>query len=833
MKFKLPQLPIQDVLHKLREEFANNRSVVLNAEPGSGKTTVVPLALLKEPWLAEKKIVMLEPRRLAARMAAKRMTDITGDTLGGLIGYRIRFDQKISPRTRIEVVTEGVFIRMIQQDPELNGVGMVVFDEFHERTLMADLALAFCLDAQELRDDLKIMIMSATMDTARVAHILGGAPVVCGEGRCFPVTTHYLPRPTTDSLVKRTANAIHRALAEEEGDILVFLPGAGEIKALQSQIRGDAILTLPLYGNLPQKKQDQVFMPADKKRLILSTPIAETSLTIEGVSVVIDSGLVKIPSFSPATGLTTLKTVAISKASADQRAGRAGRLGPGTCYRLWTMAEHYSKADFLPPEIVGADLAPLLLEVLKWGVANPGELTWLDPPRTGQVKKARELLGQLGALDKKGSLTSRGRQIGSLPLHPRLALMLLQGCRLQIGPLACRLAALLQNRDPFRGSDGDRSVDIEDRLDILRLFEQGKTDMVRARGADPSLCRQILQESHQYQRLLGVDGEMHNFQESGSLLALAYPDRIALKKTGAGQHLLSSGRGAILPVGDHLHESDLLVAAHLDGGKHQGRIFLGAALSRKEILENHAHLLIREEKVEWNNARVEAVSVLSLGSLELEREPLQNPDPEKTRRCLIEGIKQAGIDCLGWHKKSRELQARMQCAHIWNSERWPDVSDKALLSNLAWIEPYLDNTASLKQLKNIDLYPVLLSLLSWQDQQELDRLVPTHFTVPSGSKIKLLYQPGESPVLAVRLQEMFGATVTPTVFGGKIPILTHLLSPAGRPIQVTRDLGNFWHTTYHEVKKELKGRYPKHHWPDNPFEAAPTRRTKKQDKKRR
>jgi len=825
MDFDLPSLPIHVVLPELKESLFSHRSVVLAAEPGSGKTTVVPLALVNEPWLGRKKIIILEPRRIAARMAAKRMSELAGDKVGGLVGYRIRFDRKISSKTQIEVVTEGIFTRMIQNDSDLSGIGLVVFDEYHVRSLESDLALALCLDVLELRDDLKIMIMSATMDTSRVSRLLGGAPVISGQGSCFPVTVNYLPRPSIESLVQRTVGAIHQALIEQEGDILVFLPGAGEIKAVQNKITGD-ILCLPLYGNLPQKNQDQVFVPSNKRRLILATPIAETSLTIEGVSVVIDSGLMKVPRFSPSTGLTTLHTVSISKASADQRTGRAGRLDSGICYRLWTIGEHHSKADFFPPEIISADLAPLLLEVLQWGMKDPGDLTWLDPPRKGQVNKARELLTQLGALDEKDALTDIGRQIGSLPLHPRLALMLLYGRKKAIGPLACRLAALLQNRDPFCGNDNGQSVDIEDRLELLRLFEQEGPTMVRSRGANPQICIRILQESNQYQRLLGVKGSAQSFHESGNLLALAYPDRIAQKKTGSNQHLLSSGRGVILPVGDHLHQVDFLVAAHVDGGKKQGRIFLGAALSREDIISDHGHLLTREERVVWKNNRVEASSILLLGSLELAREPIPTVDPYKIRHCLLEGIKQTGIGCLGWQKKSLELQARIQCAHVWDPDRWPDVSETSLINDLSWLEPYLDSKMTLKQLKKLDLYPIFLSLLSWQDQKKLDKLFPTHIQVPSGSKKKLLYQPGEPPVLAVRLQEMFGATTTPTVFGGKIPILIHLLSPAGRAIQVTQDLTGFWLHTYGEVKKELKGRYPKHFWPDDPLAAKATSHVK-------
>ena len=818
----LPHLPVREILPELQASFVNHRSVVLAAEPGSGKTTIVPLVLLDEPWLAEKKIIMLEPRRLAARMAAERMSQLVADQVGGLVGYRIRFAGKVSSGTRIEVVTEGIFTRMIQNDPELTNVGLVIFDEFHVRSLEADLGLAFCLDMLELRDDLKIMIMSATMNTSRVSRFLDNAPVISGQGRCFPVTIKYLPRPSADFLVPLTVGAINRALSEHDGDILVFLPGAGEIKAVRKQISGN-VLCLPLYGNLPQHKQDLIFAPAKQRRVILATPIAETSLTIEGVKIVIDSGMMKVPGFSPVSGLTTLKPVAISKASAKQRAGRAGRLGPGICYRLWTESEQYSRSDFLAPEIIGADLAPLLLQVLQWGVTDPHELHWLDPPRPGQVKQAREILAGLGAVDDKNHLTAIGKKLARLPLHPRLALMLLRGCEQGNGALACRLAALLQNRDLFRGNKTEQSVDIEDRLDILRLFERHGAARVQAKGADPSLCRRILREADQYQRLLGINEKAQNFQESGNLLAIAYPDRIAMKNPGSNRHRLSSGRGVALPVGDHLQHADFVVAANVDGGKKQGRVFLGAALDRQDIIADHSHLLAREEKVEWRDNRVVGATILRLGCLELTREPLSAVHPDKMRGCLLAGIRQEGLCCLNRTKKNLELQERMQYAHIQEPDKWPDVSDTGLINDLSWLAPYLEAINSLKQLKKLDFYSILHSLIDWRAQQRLDKLVPSHFQVPSGSRIKLSYQPGQPPVLAVRLQEMFGAIETPTVFAGKMPVLGHLLSPASRPIQVTRDLAGFWQNTYHEVKKELKGRYPKHYWPDDPLRAHAVR----------
>jgi ATP-dependent helicase HrpB len=821
----LPHLPIQTVLPVLHNHLEKHSSVILAAEPGSGKTTIIPLTLLDKNWLKDQKIIMLEPRRLAARMAARRMSELADDTPGGLIGYRIRFDTQISAQTKIEVVTEGVFTRMIQKDPELNGIGLIIFDEFHVRSINSDLALAFCLDIQELRDNLKILVMSATMDSARVSELMNKAPVITGQGRCFPVETIYLSRPSKDYLVPRTVKSIYHAMAQHHGDILVFLPGAGEIKAVQRQLEGD-FHCLPLYGELPRQKQDMVFANSNKRRIILATPIAETSLTIEGVSVVIDSGLMKIPKFSSANGLTALHTVSISKASAEQRAGRAGRLGPGVCYRLWTKNEHHSMADYLPPEISGADLSPLLLEILQWGVKDPSELSWLDPPGHGQVERARSLLIQLKAIDSRGNLTSRGKEIASLPLHPRLGLMLLRGRETEQTTLACRLAALLQNRDLFPGRDDAKSTDIEERLDILRLFDRKENNIIKARGVDPSLCHRILREAKQYQKLLGTKQQKQDFHEAGNLLAVAYPDRIAQKRPGSSQHLLSSGSGVVLPPHDPLQRADFLVAANAHDGKQRGRIFLAAALTLEEILSHHAHLLTKEDRVDWQNSKVEAVSVLSLGKLEIKREKLHHISPEKIRRCLVEGIQENGINCLNWNKKSRELQAKMETAHGISPEKWPDISDETLNDDLSWLEPYLDAISSLKQLVRIDIYSVLLSRLSWKDQQELDHLLPSHFQAPSGSRIKLQYSPGEAPVLAVRIQEMFGVTVTPSVFNGKIPVTVHLLSPARRPVQVTADLASFWKNTYPEVKKELAGRYPKHFWPNNPMEAQATTRCK-------
>ncbi len=828
----LPEFPINDILPELLTALAAGNSAVLTAEPGCGKTTIAPLALLDQPWLADRKIIILEPRRLAARAAAARMSHLIGDRVGSTIGYRVRFDRKVSRTTRIEVVTEGILIRMLQNDPELGDIGLVIFDEFHERSLQADLALALCLDARQLRDDLKVLVMSATIDSGEISSLLGGAPVISGQGRCFPVAVEYLQRQSKDFLVSRTIKGIDKVLSEQQGDILVFLPGAGEIRAVQASYADRAdLVCLPLYGDLPMEKQNLVFIKTPgQRRLILATPIAETSLTIEGITTVVDSGQLKSPRFDPASGLTRLQTMPISKASAEQRAGRAGRLGPGHCYRLWTRAEQHSRPDFLPPEIINGDLAPLLLELALWGVNDPGQLVWPDPPRQGQISQARKILIDLGAIDEKLAITPLGRQLVNFPLHPRLALMLVHGREQGLSKLACRLAAILNNRDPLKHEADRQSVDIEERLHLLAIFKRDGAGAVRAKGGDPAACRRILREAGQYRRLLGKTAEdAEHLSETGNLLASAYPDRIAHKKPGSGQHLLASGRGATLPAGDHLGQAELLVAAKLDGGKKQGRIFLAASLSMAELRSDHAHLIQTKRTVRWNaeQGRVVAVEEECLGSLVLSQKRWPGAEPEQISQCLLEGIRQAGITCLPWQKKSRDLQARIQSANLWQPDTWPDVADETLLQDLSWLEPYLTGARGLNDLKKLDLADILLARLSWRNQQNLDRIAPTHLKVASGSRIRLRYQSGEPPILAVRIQQMFGCEETPTVAGGKLPVLIHLLSPARRPIQITSDLAAFWRATYREVKKELAGRYPKHYWPENPLEARATNRAKR------
>ncbi len=826
---QLPSLPIKSVLGDVRTALADKPSAVLAAPPGSGKTTVVPLALLGEDWLAGKRIIILEPRRLAARAAARRMSDLLGEKVGDTVGYRIRFERKVSAATRIEVVTEGILTRMLQNDPELGGVGLVIFDEFHERSLHGDLALALCLDARELRDDLRLLVMSATLDIAAIAGLLGGAPVISGEGRCFPVATTYLtsPGPGPWRLVAAMAKAIRRALLEQEGDILAFLPGSGEIRRLAADL---ADLTdvdiLPLYGDLPQHEQDRIFAPAVRRRLILATPIAETSLTVEGITVVVDSGQMKRPRFDPSCGLTRLETVAISKASAEQRAGRAGRLAPGHVYRLWSRQEHHSLIDFQLPEIVGADLAPLLLDLGLWGVSDPGQLAWLDPPRPSQVESGRDLLRSLGAMDSHGLLTDLGKRLAALPLHPRLGLLLIKGEEKGQGGLACDLAAILANRDLLRGPAQRESADLELRLQLLGFWRRHGQSQAKARGADPGACRRVDREATMYRALLARESGNGDLSEAGNLLAHAYPDRVgAQQSSGAGHYLLASGRRARLADHDPLISWPLLVIPHLDAGAKEGRIYLAAAVSEEELRADHPQLVGQEKEVVWNQEkrRVEAWITTTIGSIVLGRQRWQQAPGQEVAACFLEGLGLLGIDCLPWTKQSRALQARVNFLHTWLPEAWPAMADDDLSTDLAWLAPYVEGMVRIDDLKKLDLLTILSSRFSWAELQELERLAPSHLEVASGSRIKLRYEPGSPPILAVRLQEMFGMQETPTVCQGRVPVVVHLLSPAQRPIQVTQDLKGFWQNTYQEVKKELKGRYPKHFWPDDPLTAQARR----------
>jgi ATP-dependent helicase HrpB len=826
-------LPIESALPELRAALASDGAAVLQAPPGAGKTTRVPLALLDEPWLAGRRIVMLEPRRLAARAAASHMARLLGQDVGGTVGYRVRMDTRVGPATHIEVVTEGVLTRMLQADPALEGTGLVIFDEFHERSLHADLGLALTLESRSvLRDDLRLLVMSATLDGAAVADLLGGAPVVTSHGRSFPVDVRYLPGRIDGRVEPAVVRTVRQAVDASEGDVLVFLPGAGEIHRVEEMLREadlpSGIRVMPLYGNLPQGAQDEAIAPSPpgRRKVVLSTSIAETSLTIEGVRVVVDSGLMRVPRFAPRTGMTRLETVTVSRASAEQRAGRAGRVAPGVCWRMWP--EH-AQAGLVPhgtPEILDADLAPLALELAAWGVADPAELAWLDPPPPAAFAQARELLAELGALDRAGAVTPHGRRMSAIPLHPRLAHMALRAKEMGLGGLACDLAALLSERDVFRRGDGPPDADLRLRLEALRDVGAGR----RARGAaDVGALRRVMAEAREWRRRLGVRGEDGDPSAAGLLLALAYPDRIGQRRAGRpGRYRLRNGRGAALAEGDPLAASPYVVAAELDGTGRESRVYLAAPVELEEIERHFAEQIETEETVAWD-AEARAVRARRrerLGALVLHEAPLAAPDPDRVAAALLEGITAEGLDALPWSKGAAQLRERMAFMHR-HDPSWPDVSDAALVSGLVgWLRPYVYGLTRWDEVQRLELTDILLDLLGWERRTALDAMVPSHLEVPSGSRIPIDYADPDAPVLAARLQELFGMTETPRVAGGRVPLVIHLLSPAHRPVQVTRDLASFWRTGYFDVKKDLKGRYPKHYWPDDPLQAQATSRVR-------
>ncbi len=833
---QLPQLPVCHVIPELNRALAKS-SAVLAAPPGSGKTTIIPLALLDEPWLANKKILILEPRRLAARAAAARMASLRGEKVGETVGYQIRFDRQISRRTRIEVLTEGILTRWIQDDADLNGVGLIIFDEFHERSIHADLALALCLDVCQVKDDLRLLVMSATLDTAPIARLLGDVPILIGEGRSHEVKIEYLLREAAGRISDITTAGISRVVHEQQGDVLVFLPGIGEIKEVHRQLGVNPefsdILISPLYGDLSQRDQDRALLPNPdgRRRVILATSIAETSLTIEGISCVVDSGWSRRPQFTPGNGLSKLTTVRVSRAAARQRAGRAGRLGPGYCLRLWTKGEHYSLIPFHPPEIISVDLAGLALELALWGVSDPEELHWLDPPRSGPFQQASCLLHSLGAIDELGRITEAGKQLACLPLHPRLGHMLLMARQRGQLPLACDIAAILSERDVVRRDVRNPSADLRLRHHLLELWRTKGADLVKREGGDPAICRRVDQASRRCQSLIDGKNNVRDLDEIGSLLVYAYPDRIARRRSSHRErYLLSTGRGALLPSGDLLAACEFLVVPHLDAGYTEGRIFLAEGLELAKLKREHSALFSESRQVYWDelSAKVIAIRRLSLGEIVLEERPLSDAAPEEISQALLTGIRRMGLECLGWSLKSRQFQARVNCLRRLQPEMdWPDLSDSSLLGDLSWLEPYLIGVGHAEHLKKIDPVDVFKSMLGWKKQQKLESDAPSGFVVPSGSKINIEYRMEGPPLLAVRIQEMFGLTDAPAICDGKVVLLLHLLSPGRRPIQITSDLAGFWQNSYVEVKKELAGRYPKHYWPEDPLVAEATRGVKR------
>jgi ATP-dependent helicase HrpB len=830
-------LPIESVIAPLRAALRDAGAAVLQAPPGAGKTTRVPLALLDEPWLAGGKIVMLEPRRLAARAAARRMAQTLGERVGATVGYRVKMDTVVGRDTRIEVVTEGVLTRMLQSDPSLEGVGLVIFDEFHERSLHADLGLALTLQSRAvLRDDLRLLVMSATLDGAPVAALLGGAPVVTSEGRAYPVETRYLPRPVEGHSEPAVARSVRAALVAHDGDLLVFLPGAGEIRRVEGLLAGEdlghGVRVAPLHGTLAQDAQDAAVAPSrpGERKVVLATSIAETSLTIEGVRVVVDGGWMRVPRFAPRTGMTRLETVRVTRASADQRRGRAGRVGPGVCYRLWTEGEQAALVPHGVPEILEADLAPLALELAAWGVRDPAELAWLDPPPAAAYAQARELLTQLGALDDAGAITAHGRRMGSIGLHPRLAHMVIRAQEMELGGLACELAALLGNRDLFRGREGaPPDADLRLRVEALR----GGRVPAAAWTVDRDAVRRVGEEARQLARGLGIRGGWGSSDAAGVLLALAYPDRIAQRRQGGGgRFLLRNGRGAAFAHPQPLAEAAYVVAAELAGHGRESRVFLAAPVELAELEAHFADQIETEESVAWDAeaGAVRARRRERLGALVLRESHLPDADPEVIAAALLAGIREKGIAALPWSKGARQLQERLVFLRR-SDPSWPDASDEGLLASLEdWLAPHLHGVTSLAQLARVDLAAALEAMLAWDQRRRLDEQAPTHADVPSGSRIPVDYSDPDAPVLAVRLQEVFGWTETPRIAGGRVPLTLHLLSPAHRPVQVTRDLASFWRTTYFDVKKDLKGRYPKHYWPDDPLAATPTHRARPRPK---
>ena len=832
-------LPIDEVLPALREALATRHEAVLEAPPGAGKTTRVPLALLNEPWLAGQTILMLEPRRLAARAAAERLASELGEKVGETVGYRIRLDSKVGPNTRIEVVTEGILTRRLQDDPALDGVGLLIFDEFHERSLDADLALALSLNGRELfRDDqpLKILLMSATLEGERLAGLLDDAPILRSEGRMYPVAMRWgRPFQPGEFIEPRLVQTILDALNDETGSVLVFLPGQAEIRRVHQQLadalgESTQVLLCPLHGELDLAAQRAAIdpAPAGKRKVVLATNIAETSLTIDGVRVVIDAGLARVPRFDPGSGMTRLDTQRISRASATQRAGRAGRLEPGVCYRLWSQDQHEQLAAYASAEILSADLAGLALQLGRWGVA-PGQLVWLDVPPAAAYAQAQDLLERLGALDGD-ALTRHGQAMAELPAHPRIAHLLLRGQALGLADMACDVAALLGERDILRGA----GADLHSRLALLSGEERA------ARGAQGGVqrARQLARQYRGYLRGKAAEpvSDPDHPRWLGALLALAYPDRVAQqRRAGGAEYRLANGRAALFAEADSLMKQPWLVIADLGSrqGQREERIYLAADFDPALFDSVLAEQVRCVDQLDWDEREgvLRAERQRKVGELILSREPLTGLDETARSQALVNLVRRKGLELLPWTPELRQWQARvallrqLDLAGKGESE-WPDVSDAALLKSLEhWLMPYLGKVSRLSHFANLDLSSIVHNLLPWPLPQRLDELAPHHLSVPSGSSIRLDYSE-QPPILAVRLQELFGLAETPRIAGGRQVVKLHLLSPARRPVQVTQDLANFWRSTYAEVKKDLKGRYPKHYWPDDPLVAEATARIK-------
>ncbi len=814
---KLPALPALEALPGLRAALAGGGLAVLSAPPGSGKTTVLPLALRDEPWLVGQRMLILEPRRLAARTAAARMASLLGEKVGETVGYQVRFERRVGPNTRIEVITEGLLARRLQADPELPGVGLIVFDEFHERSLDADLALALSWESRDsLRPELRLLVMSATLDTQRVAALLNGAPVVEAGGRLYPVEMRYRPARPGEAIDASVAAGVQQALRETEGDVLAFLPGGREIRACQRLLEGrhPDLDIRPLYGELDSREQDLALEPSasGRRKVILATNIAQTSLTVEGVTTVVDGGLARVARYDLGSGANALQTERVSRASAEQRAGRAGRLGPGVCYRLWSQEQHGRLAAHDDPEILTADITRFALELAAWGVSDPRTLRLLDVPPAVAWRAARGLLASLGALDGQGRVTAHGRELVRLPAAPRRGHMLTQARAAGLEAVAAWTSAVLDERGGGQ-------------LDLARTV----CDFALGRAHDPAALRRVRDAVRQ---LLRGDPPREAFDEDevGRVLAMGYPERIARRREGGrGVYLCADGSEARLPEHDALAQQAWLAIAHWDPGPPR-KVRSAARLVEASLLSDQGEALAWRRVVRWDAAAeaVQSEEQRGIGAIVFERRPLKAA-AEPARSAMLDGLRSLGLGALPWTDGARQWQARVLSLRRWRpDDGWPDVGDDGLAETMEqWLAPHLDGVTRRDHLSRLALSEILAERLDYPRRQALARLAPTHLDVPSGSRIALDYAAdGAPPVLAVKLQELFGLTRTPAVDDGRMPVMLHLLSPGRRPIQVTQDLAGFWARTYAEVKKELKGRYPKHPWPDDPLQAPPTARAK-------
>jgi ATP-dependent RNA helicase HrpB len=838
-------LPIDAVLDQLARTLASHNAAVLVAPPGAGKTTRVPLALLDAPWLKNKKIIVLEPRRIAARASAERMAHTIGERVGETIGYRVRFGSKVSRATRIEVVTEGIFSRRILDDPELTGVAAVLFDEFHERSLDADLGLALARDAQVgLREDLRILVMSATLDGARVARLLGDAPVISSEGRAFPVETRYLGRKADAPLERQMADAIAMALRADPGSVLAFLPGAAEIRRTQNflgeRVHDASIEIVPLFGALDAAVQDRAIAPAPKgsRKVVLATSIAETSLTIEGVRIVVDSGVARVPRYEPDIGLTRLETVRASRAAVDQRRGRAGRTEPGVCYRLWDEPQTASLAAYTQPEILSADLSSLVLDLAQWGVSDPAALAFLDPPPAPALKEARSLLRELDALDGDGRITAEGESLRELALPPRLARMIVDSHRLGAGEEAAEIAAVLTER----GLGGD-SVDLDARLDQFRRDRSPRAGS--ARSLAQRWASQVAASEKENATLsspsppageslppTGSGGRGGELPSTGVMLALAFPDRVA-RNRGNGSFVLANGRGAAVDQASALARAPYIAVAELTGTAANGRILLAAPIAQADIEARFADHIENMDEISFDRGAMalRARRKRTLHAITLSEAPMALSPSAETARVLADGLIACGLDKLPWSKPLKQWRDRVMFLRKAEGDTsqnlWPDLSDDALaVQREAWLVPALYDKTSLKEFSSGDLSDALMALLPWELRARLEREAPTHFEAPTGTLLAIDYEAEQGPTIAVRLQELFGLGIHPSIAKGAVPLVLELLSPAHRPVQVTRDLPGFWRGSYAAVRSDLRGRYPRHPWPEDPARAMPTRRVK-------